>query len=167
MARAKPNFLWRAMPTPRSVVDTCELQTLAYDSNTKKPEWLTVARGEPNAVEIIAARLSRDRFRMFPLRENEPGWPKEEGGMVDDDEEQDENNPRRSQEAGDSDEAAEGKGEFLPEEAGGALSGSTTTVRRPAIRETQPRRTLTGAAARSHQKRRERDEGRDGRDTRS
>lgn len=147
MARTKPNFLWRAMPTPRSVVDTCELQTLAYDNNTKKPEWLTVARGQPSAVEIIAAQLSKDRFRMFPLQKDEPGWPKDSGGMIDDEE----------GEETDEDEPVSGHRGPPPVLSGSALSGSTETHRKPAIRESASRRPLTGAAARSAERRAQRE----------
>lgn len=165
MARSKPNYLWRAMPTPRSTVDTCELQTLAYDRNTRKPEWLTVARGEPRAVEIIAMRLSADRFRMFPLSEGEPGWPTDQspGGIIDvEDDTTAAGHQARGEEAIEGGETPEDEGEQTPTEAGSALSGSTTTTRRPAIREERPRRPLTGAAARSARQRQEKGGG-DGR----
>lgn len=150
MPRTKPNYLWRAVPTPRSVADTCELQTLAFDPNTRKPEWLTVAQGEPTAIESIATRLSADRFRMFPLVADEPGWPKEQG-VLDDDPEEGEPLPTSGDEAA--------------EIARSGLSGSSSTTRRPAIREPASRRALTGAAARSAQRRREREQGgRDGSD---
>lgn len=153
MPRSKPNFLWRSIPTPRTAVDTCELQTLAFDNNTKKPEWLSVASGDPRAIDIIAIFLSKQRFRMFPLYENEPGWPKDEG-VIDDEEEADtpEADPPPSL----------GAESDAHTESGGALSGSTSTTRRPAIREPASRRALSGAAARAHAQRKER-EGQEGR----
>lgn len=145
MARTRPNLLWRSMPTPRSTVDTCELQTLAYDGNTKKPEWVSVARGEPSAIEMIAQRLSADRFRMFPLTENEPGWPRMEGKIDEDDEDMDEQ-PLPGERASEAEVSSSG------------LTGSSSTTRRPAIREGRARRTLSGAAARSAQTKKERED---------
>ena len=170
MSRTKPNYLWRATPTPRSTVDTCELQTLAYDNNTKKPEWITIARGEPTAIEMIARRLSGDRFRMFPLQAGEPGWPKEEGTIDEDEETESENTDRGSTGPGQGYrtdlEDPEGR-QASPEEGNDPLSGSTSTTRRPAIREASPRQSLRGAAARSHERRKQREGGREGHDDRS
>lgn len=95
---------------------------------------------------------------MFPLRADEPGWPRAEGGIVDPDEQGDTPEQREPPNEGEIEPLGADKPD--PELSGSAMFSSSSSFRRPAIREERPRRSSAGARAKQANK--NKDEQRDG-----